>query len=412
MNLSLKSLEEAKASVESVIQAGYIDQLENGQKFQDEFDDILANINGMYKMCRDIAEAEESLKQGGWSQEWYDSMNKNGNFARICPMDNVPIFGGPDARTNACMEGLGDSLKAFAGKMYEYLTKFFNWLLEKAKWLYGIWRKYLRNAVIERYCQAGSNGSALARNIEKWTENNKAVASRLNSIEVMVPSAFLVNQQQRVIDACFEAVKAADVDPGSPKFQKMIRTAKGITNLKDEDMMEYFRSLVMVKLSERGLQQLDAGVQVIKGVFVFRKIEDELQERTVAVKLNDKDKLINNAVELTRLIQSITTSQRVFADKLDDLNRGIAEIGKRHKDILTGKAGGDAEELVAAVKALSSWARVLASLLKREGELMNSCMWIQRTIAKQLDAGIKAAELAPEVEKSMREAYGALLSVA
>ena len=136
MNLSLKSLEAARASVTDVLESGLFDQIADGEKFRDQYNEIIANIDGMTNMVKDLTYAQESLMQGGWSQEWYDHMNKDGNFARVCPMDKVPIFGGPNARTEACMESIGESIVAFGKKMLEYLQKFFNWLLEKGKWLY------------------------------------------------------------------------------------------------------------------------------------------------------------------------------------------------------------------------------------------------------------------------------------
>ena len=236
----------------------------------------------------------------------------------------------------------------------------------------------------------------------KWQEKNVMYVQRLAAIKVVVPEVQAIINQQMVVVGCFKAVRAVDMDPGSAQFNKMVRSAN-ITSLNEGTMFEYFRSLVNVKLSEMGLQQDVQNITIDKGAFRFADLSKIFRERTTEISF-DRDALLRYCTTLANLINDINDSQNTFSDKLNDLNKAIADLGKRHRDMMTGKHGKDkaAEKLSFGVKSLSSWAKLLGSLLKREGEMMTVCINVRKVLSNQMDAALKAADLPEEVEKQIR----------
>lgn len=81
------------------------------------------NVRMARSVIKDITTCMESLEANGYSDVWMDTVNADGNFMKFLNLTPADLIGSDARKKDVCMQGLMDSLKDWAVKIWEFIVK-------------------------------------------------------------------------------------------------------------------------------------------------------------------------------------------------------------------------------------------------------------------------------------------------
>ena len=81
------------------------------------------NVRMARSVIKDITTCIESLEANGYSDVWMDTVNADGNFMNFLNLTPADLIGSDAHKKDVCMQGLMDSLKDWAVKIWEFIVK-------------------------------------------------------------------------------------------------------------------------------------------------------------------------------------------------------------------------------------------------------------------------------------------------
>lgn len=138
MNLTMSSLKAGKDKCQQLeslkdlmMQSDKVDLLEEIRSLESAFDQCISVLERVHDI-------RDSLESFGYSDQWFDTINAGGSLEGIVEFDMPKLFDNKANKTQACMEGLWDTIKEWLLKAYNFLKSvilkirdFVHWLLEK-----------------------------------------------------------------------------------------------------------------------------------------------------------------------------------------------------------------------------------------------------------------------------------------
>ena len=81
------------------------------------------NVRMARSVIKDITTCMESLEANGYSDVWMDTVNADGNFMNFLNLTPADLIGSEAHKKDVCMQGLMDSLKEWAIKIWDFIVK-------------------------------------------------------------------------------------------------------------------------------------------------------------------------------------------------------------------------------------------------------------------------------------------------
>ena len=81
------------------------------------------NVRMAKSVIKDITTCIESLEANGYSDVWMDTVNADGNFMKFLNLTPADLIGSDAHKKDVCMQGLMDSLKDWAVKIWEFIVR-------------------------------------------------------------------------------------------------------------------------------------------------------------------------------------------------------------------------------------------------------------------------------------------------
>ena len=81
------------------------------------------NVRMARSVIKDITTCIESLEANGYSDVWMDTVNADGNFMNFLNLTPADLIGSEIHKKDVCMQGLMDSLKDWAVKLWDFIVR-------------------------------------------------------------------------------------------------------------------------------------------------------------------------------------------------------------------------------------------------------------------------------------------------
>lgn len=243
----------------------------------DEIDKAQAMVNDVRKMIADIDCAKRSLEVSGFSQEWVDLVNADGNLGKLIDFNKPVYFGGYEAKKLACLEDFKQLATTFFTKLWEYLKQFFAAIVKAIDFVYS---NYVR--------ESSKAHEADVEFLKRFAENNLGKLS-FESYDVDA----LIRQSES-LSVFLEALKES-VNDAKSHFTSYGYLAQGYTK-KD------FLGVLSCKMIERGLRPEGdiggVGIKVTDDSVEFTRLEKIVPNKTMSINndLVDKMDILHKAI--------------------------------------------------------------------------------------------------------------------
>ena len=428
MILSLNALEEIKSSAESIVQMTEIEKLEGYESLRSEAQEVIELANKTHAMLEDLERGFKTLKANGYSQEWFDTMNADGNFAYVFNVDALPrnMFGGAQARTEAAVEGLWQTIKQWVVNALKTLWKIFNWIVDKAKAVLTFWARPNNGASAKvAIAKRVSDGIAMAVSDASPEDFKRAgirneqaaalAAARIplrNAVKThrfVMPDLNALAFQASVCSLVYQAVASFThkTNPGSAIdvtiLEEMHDPGKDI--LEKTELEQKLMSAFNVCLSQHGIVlSADNTVKINENKLVFPKLDKMLKERTVEMTLDEYSQLA--ATELPRITASLDRCRPNMESALTLIRQILDKLNKRAQSMRD--TTGDDEffrAVVGQVYVCKTVENFMVGCIVRNLELATAVESIAGEIPKCWDIVVKESNVDPKIAELIRHLY-------
>ena len=134
MNLTLNALNKVKDTCGKLTALESLFAAENEMELFADIQSLNAQLSTTYRLMDEVTDALKYLKVNGYSDEWFDSINKDGSLEGLVSFDMPKFFDGPAGRAQACQEGFFETLRnwvmaalkfiaSIANKIYDFFMK-------------------------------------------------------------------------------------------------------------------------------------------------------------------------------------------------------------------------------------------------------------------------------------------------
>ena len=137
MNLTLNALNKVKDTCEQCSALESLFVAEGQSELLDSIQDLHVNVDATLRLLEELSDATEYLKVNGYSDDWFNSINKDGALEGLVTFNMPKFFDNQGKRTEACLEGFIDTIKEWCLKAIKFilglLNKIMDWRFKVAK---------------------------------------------------------------------------------------------------------------------------------------------------------------------------------------------------------------------------------------------------------------------------------------
>ena len=130
MNLTLNALNKVKDTCGKLTALESLFAAENEMELFADIQNLTASVDSTMRLLDDLRDAMNYVKVNGYSDEWFDSINKDGALEGLVTFDMPKFFDGPAGRAQACMEGFLDTVKEWILKGLKFVLDLLNKIMD------------------------------------------------------------------------------------------------------------------------------------------------------------------------------------------------------------------------------------------------------------------------------------------
>ena len=138
MNLTLNALNKAKDTCEQCESYKALFEAEEQSELLVDIQNLHVTIDTTLRVLTALNDEMHALEVNGYSDEWFDSLNKDGALEGLINFDMPKFFDGPAGRAKACQEGFIDTIKDWIIKAIKFIRdivqKIITWRMKAAQW--------------------------------------------------------------------------------------------------------------------------------------------------------------------------------------------------------------------------------------------------------------------------------------
>ena len=120
MNLTLESLQDVHETISALER---IDAVQQQSDLYNEIRDLGERTQNCLNLINELNVCVESLNSAGYSKEWFDIVNAEGNFPTVVDLDLPKFFGGDEAKQVACEGAIWDTIKRWVETVCKWITE-------------------------------------------------------------------------------------------------------------------------------------------------------------------------------------------------------------------------------------------------------------------------------------------------
>ena len=130
MNLTLNALNKVKDTCEKCTALESLFAAENEMELFADIQNLNASVDSTMRLLDDLQDAMKHLKVNGYSDEWFDSLNKDGALEGLVTFEMPKFFDGPAGRAQACQEGFIETIKEWIIKGLKFVLDLLNKVMD------------------------------------------------------------------------------------------------------------------------------------------------------------------------------------------------------------------------------------------------------------------------------------------